>query len=136
MSKNYTDNDLVKAIQKGGQSLNQAMNFIYKKGDFKESILSLIRKKNGSLQDAEDVFQDGIRHLIINVRSEKFEQKSYYTNYRYNTDIFQKSLPLTCWNFFWNYCFLYNFSLLRSCGGVWGGGRIVCSLHNPPPFNL
>jgi len=35
--------------------------------------VSFVRSRNGSLEDAEDVFQEGIRLLILNVRAGKYK---------------------------------------------------------------
>ncbi len=81
MKRNYSDEEIIKAIQDGGPALNKAMRFIYEESDYRNSILRYIQSKNGSLADAEDVFQDGIRHFILNIRQGKYEAKSSLRTY-------------------------------------------------------
>ncbi len=95
MTTHYTDKDLIKAIKKGGNNLSTAANYMYQDEDYKQSIIKLIHKHKGSLQDAEDIFQDGIRHLIVNIRKGKFEEKSSLKTY---LSVICKNLWLTKFN--------------------------------------
>ncbi|MEM7368143.1 MAG: sigma-70 family RNA polymerase sigma factor [Bacteroidota bacterium] len=79
----YTDEELLTAFQQGGNSLNQAMKWLYLESDCRREILAYVAKKNGSPEDGEDVFQDGIKQLILNVRANKFRGEGSVQGYLY-----------------------------------------------------
>ncbi len=81
MSKSFTDIQIIESVRQGGTKLNEVMRYIYRESDYRSSILRYIQSKNGSLADAEDVFQDGIKHFILNIRQGRYEGNSSLRTY-------------------------------------------------------
>lgn len=77
----YSDEEIVDAIKAGGTALERVMSFIYNDSNFRTDIIRFIQNKGGSSADAEDVFQDGIRNLIMSVRKNKFRGESSIKGY-------------------------------------------------------
>lgn len=80
----YSDNQIVEAIQKGGKSLDDVMRFIYNHDGWREKIFRYIRSKGGQISDAEDVFQDGIRNLILSIRKGAYRGESSVEGYLFS----------------------------------------------------
>lgn len=76
---NYTDTELISALKAGGSSCDQAMAFIYRK--HLDSVLSFIMARNGSREEAKDIFQDAVLSLLMSVQEGKFEGKSSLSTY-------------------------------------------------------
>ncbi|MEM6725720.1 MAG: sigma-70 family RNA polymerase sigma factor [Bacteroidota bacterium] len=77
----YSDEQIVEAIKTGGIALERVMAFVYNNTDFRTDIIRYIKSKGGTSEDAEDVFQDGIRNLIMSVRKNKFRGESTIKGY-------------------------------------------------------
>ena len=52
--------------------MERAVHFLYHRGLNKEQIFAFIQSRSGSREDAEDVFQESMRTLILNIRMGKF----------------------------------------------------------------
>ena len=75
MSKGkYTDKELISALKAGGSRCDAAMTFIYRK--HLDAVLSFIMARNGSREEAKDIFQDAVLSLLMSVQEGKFEGKS------------------------------------------------------------
>lgn len=70
---NYTDRELVSAIQLG-QDLNAVLKYLYH--EYFEGLRIYIEQNNGSRQDAEDVFQEVMVSFIELVKLNKFRGDS------------------------------------------------------------
>ncbi len=81
MRSHYSEEEMVAAIRSGGRAMEQVMRYIYEQADYREEVLRMVLAKQGSVEDAEDVFQDGIAHLIMNVRKGKFRGESSLKTY-------------------------------------------------------
>ncbi|GAB5551017.1 MAG: hypothetical protein Sapg2KO_06080 [Saprospiraceae bacterium] len=81
MKRVFTDNDLIQAIQKGGLDLEVAMRHFYEEGSYQQAFIHWLGKKGGQVEDAKDVFQDGLSHLMLNIREGKFQGKSSLKTY-------------------------------------------------------
>lgn len=81
MPGNYTDEEIIAAIQKGGHKLEQVMKQLYQNKAFFRPVELYIKQMLGSVQDAEDIFQDGIVHLIMNIRKGKYKGNSNLKTY-------------------------------------------------------
>ena len=57
------------------------MTYIYLEHPCREQIISFILKREGSHEEAEDIFQDGIRILITQVQSGKYKGSGSLTGY-------------------------------------------------------
>lgn len=76
----YFDKELLRAITAGGRRLETAMKRIMD-SNWSQGIGQYVRSRNGNEQDIEDIFQDGVRHLIVNVRAGKYNGKSSLKTY-------------------------------------------------------
>ncbi|HFA52074.1 MAG TPA: sigma-70 family RNA polymerase sigma factor [Bacteroidetes bacterium] len=81
MNPQPTDTELLAAIKAGGQKMEHTMHRLLRDGSWQEGIGRYVRSKNGSREDAEDLFQEGLRHLIVNVRAGRFNEKSSLKTY-------------------------------------------------------
>lgn len=75
----YTDTELISALKAGGSTCDKAMAFIYRK--HLDSVLSFIMARNGSKEEAKDIFQDAVLSLLMSVQEGKFEGKSSLSTY-------------------------------------------------------
>ncbi|MEL6252330.1 MAG: sigma-70 family RNA polymerase sigma factor, partial [Bacteroidota bacterium] len=66
------DDPFISSIKSGGRELEEGMKYLYLRHSCREMVFRFIQKRNGSREDAEDIFQDGIRFLILQVRAEKY----------------------------------------------------------------
>ena len=79
----FTDALIIEAIEKGGAALEEVMRYLYTEHEYRAQIFAFILAREGNKEDAEDIFQDGIRNLIINVRSKSYTGKGSITGYLY-----------------------------------------------------
>ncbi|MCB0835489.1 MAG: sigma-70 family RNA polymerase sigma factor [Bacteroidetes bacterium] len=77
----YSDDEIITAIQNGGRELDKAMEFLYLHSPCREKVLTFVFSRNGSKEDAEDIFQDGIRSLILSIRGGKYRGTGSLQNY-------------------------------------------------------
>lgn len=77
----YTDQEIKEAIEQGGKQLNKVMTYIYNESNYRADIFKYIRSRGGTVEDAEDVFQDGIRNLIICIRKGQYRGESSLKGY-------------------------------------------------------
>ncbi len=75
MKQAFTDEDILAAVAQGGKALNTVMTFLYHRSGSKEQVVSFVQKHGGNRQDGEDVFHEGLRHLIMNLRNGKVDGK-------------------------------------------------------------
>jgi len=78
-----TDEEIVRAIKKGGPTLNQVMRCLYKKSGIKTRVVQYVLSNSGNEQDAEDVYQEGICALILNIRADKYKGNASIKHYLY-----------------------------------------------------
>lgn len=81
MKRRFTDEDLTKAIQQGGAAMERAMRHFYEEGAYQQAFIHWLGKKGGQMEDAKDIFQDGLSHLIVNIRAGKFQGNSSLKTY-------------------------------------------------------
>lgn len=75
MSKNlYEELDIIKAVRSESNQQTEALAAFYQ--DAKNLFVMFIQRNNGTKDDAEDIFQEGMQHFILNIRSGIFQQKS------------------------------------------------------------
>lgn len=79
--KDYSDKELIAAIKKGGSSLNAALQFVYYKTSCRESFLSFVRTQNGSIEEAEDFFIEGLYLFYTKIQKEEFKEQSSLQTY-------------------------------------------------------
>ncbi|MEO1260698.1 MAG: sigma-70 family RNA polymerase sigma factor [Bacteroidota bacterium] len=81
MKKTYSDQSIIESIQAGGKTMESAMRYLYEQSEIRKKVLQFVRLKNGSDEDGEDVFQDGISHLVMNIRKGVFRGESSLQTY-------------------------------------------------------
>lgn len=76
MSKNlYEELDIIKAItSESKQEQTETLAVFYH--ETKDLFVRFIQKNNGTKEEAEDIFQEGIQHFVVNIRNGIFQQKS------------------------------------------------------------
>lgn len=79
--KNYSDEELVTMIKKGGQAQDRAVRFLMRRNDGK--ITRLVTQHNGSIEDAQDVFQEGMVELIFSIFEGRYNHKSALDTFLY-----------------------------------------------------
>ena len=84
MKSLYKDQEIIESIKNGGRELERSMEYIYNSEVFRDSVFRFVQSRNGNEQDAEDVFQDGIRNLIVCVREGKYRGDGTLSAYLYN----------------------------------------------------
>ncbi|NRB64148.1 MAG: sigma-70 family RNA polymerase sigma factor [Saprospiraceae bacterium] len=81
MKRHFSDEELIAAIMEGGSNMEAGMRFLYDHSRYKEDVLRWLEVKGAPFDAANDVFQDGVRYLILNVRDEKFRGTSSLKTY-------------------------------------------------------
>ena len=81
MKSDYTDIEIVAAISTGGQKMETAMRHVFQQGDYKQAVFNFVENNKGNHQDAEDIFQDGIAHFVMNIRKGNFRGDSNVKTY-------------------------------------------------------
>lgn len=81
MNRVFKEDEMVRGIRQGGASLEEVLVFIYHQSGYRQSILQFIQRRNGSLEDAEDIFQEGISRMVLSIQQGKFEGKSTLRTY-------------------------------------------------------
>lgn len=79
----YTDESFIAAIQSEEQAPKQALAGLYENEAWRNAVFRLVQDNGGSREDAEDVFQEGLRRMIVNIRSGLFEGRSSLKTYHY-----------------------------------------------------
>lgn len=83
MKREWTDESLIKTLRsKNDQEVNEAFKHLFR--DYFPSIKNYITANNGTIDDAEDIFQDGLIVLYKKVRNENFELTSALKTYVYS----------------------------------------------------
>ena len=77
----YTDETIIQSIQYGRPDVEKVMQFLYDESDWKQSIHYFVRQNGGSAADADDVFQEGMRRFVSNIRNQNFEHRSALKTY-------------------------------------------------------
>ena len=81
MKGKYSDKEFVELVVSGGRKLEKAMSYIYNTGEYKSAVRAFVLKMGGKSSEVEDVFQDGIAHLIMNIRKGSFRAESSVKTY-------------------------------------------------------
>ena len=68
----FSDASIIRSINEGGKNLESAMRHLYLKHSCRSQVFAFVLKRKGSKEDAEDIFQDGVRFLIMQVRANKY----------------------------------------------------------------
>ena len=77
----YSDDELLNMILAGGKSMDNALTFVYGKGDIRRQILAYLKGQKIEHSQAEDYFQEAVKIFILAVRKGKFKGESNVKNY-------------------------------------------------------
>ncbi len=79
----YSDHEVISAIRDGQPDLEKVMHYLYNGSDWKPTIFYFVAQNGGTDEDAEDVFQEGIRRMFFNIKNKEFEKRSALKTYLY-----------------------------------------------------
>ncbi|MEZ4825539.1 MAG: sigma-70 family RNA polymerase sigma factor [Bacteroidia bacterium] len=79
----YSDAQIIGAIMSGGSELEHAMRAIYRDEDTRKQVFRFVLSHKGVREDAEDIWQDSIRNLILSVREGKYRGSGTLNGYLY-----------------------------------------------------
>lgn len=82
--KEFTDQELVTAIKKGGPNRQQAIRHVYNKAELRRKVIHFVCQNQGNEEDGSDMFHEGIIVLDRNIREEKFRAESSLEGYLYS----------------------------------------------------
>ena len=77
----FTDANIITSIIKDDISMEQSIRYLYHDSGIKQDVQKYIMSKSGDKQMVEDVFQEGVVHLIMNIKKEKFKGESSIKGY-------------------------------------------------------
>ncbi|MEM6726562.1 MAG: sigma-70 family RNA polymerase sigma factor [Bacteroidota bacterium] len=80
--KDYTDAQIIEAILTGGKGAEKVIAHLYRK--YREDLVQYIISRNGSKNEALDIFQDTIVTLVVSIEQGKFQGKSTIKTYLYS----------------------------------------------------
>lgn len=75
------DTVLIAAIKQGGPRLDIVMKKLYSCAPVRGRVEHYVMVNNGNLQDAEDIYQEGLCALILNIQGGKFRGQSSVQHY-------------------------------------------------------
>lgn len=78
----HTDEEIISGIRGGGARMEVILAYVYQR--FWPMIRDFVRKHNGSPEEAEEVFQEGVIGFYENVITGKFQQRSSVSSYLYS----------------------------------------------------
>ncbi|MEJ7610240.1 MAG: sigma factor [Ferruginibacter sp.] len=81
----FPDEELIKSLQTG-RDRDEAIRFIYK--NHFSSLTAFVMNNNGSLEDAEDIFQEVVVNFISLVQLNKFRGESSFKTFLYSMNRF------------------------------------------------
>ncbi len=71
--KEYSDDEIIQGIRAGGLGTEQVIRFLYQSGGIKDEVIRFIKSKMSNDDVSEDIFQEGVVHLIMNVRKGNYK---------------------------------------------------------------
>ena len=77
----YSEEYMLTGLRQGGKKMEEVMAYIYLDHPCREQISSFIIKRNGTPEEAEDIFQDGIRILISQIQAGNYKGSGSITGY-------------------------------------------------------
>ena len=81
VKRKYTSQTVVEDIKSGGIRENRAITYLIR--EYEGKIRAFITSRNGSTEDAEDVFQEGVTAMIMNIKADKYKGDSSIQTYLY-----------------------------------------------------
>jgi RNA polymerase sigma factor (sigma-70 family) len=74
MARSYSDQELIEAIQAGGNACERAMSYIYRK--YVDEAVAFLGKRSFDSEEARDVVQDAVISLLASIQEGKFQGNS------------------------------------------------------------
>jgi len=84
VSSPKSDESLLSAIYSEADSTEQLLEEICTDENWQQSIEKLVMHSGGTYEDAEDIFQEGLRRMLVNIRHQIFEGRSSLKTYHYS----------------------------------------------------
>lgn len=78
----YSDQALINGLQHGGAAADEVLRYIYLQNRI--VVLDFVKKNNGSLEEAKDIFQEAMMVFYENVQQGKFKGESALASYIYS----------------------------------------------------
>ena len=78
---NISDDELVKAIKKGGLEREKALRHLYFRKKVREAIVQNVLANSGNMHQAKDIFHEGIITLDENIREGKYRGQGSLNSY-------------------------------------------------------
>lgn len=81
MKQVFSDANIISSILKNDTSMEQAINYLYDRSGIMEDVQKYIKSRSGSKEMIEDVFQEGVVHLIMNIRKGNYKGEGSIKGY-------------------------------------------------------
>jgi len=81
MKKFYSDIEIIASINKGGNHINDVMNYLYHFSGIKETVMIFVNSQGGNTMDGEDIFHDSLTNAILNIQKGRFNENSSVKTY-------------------------------------------------------
>ena len=81
MEDYLSDKVIIETIKAGGQSLDRAVEELYKDVELSKKVHAFVFNKGGNKKDAEDILHEGILNLLMNIRAGKYKHSNSLTAY-------------------------------------------------------
>jgi len=75
----YLDEEIIKAVKAGGSSREKVTAYLYRQHI--DEIITFIKARKGSEEEAKDVFQDALIQLLIAIEKDQFKGQSTLSTY-------------------------------------------------------
>ena len=79
----YSDKAIINEIRTNGAVAEGVLAFLYKNKNWQRAIFSMVKKSGGTEEDAEDIFQEGMRRMVVNIQHNDFEGRSTLKTYHF-----------------------------------------------------
>jgi len=80
----WSDENLLQAIQQGGTNRESALRAVYNDAELKRKVIAFVRNHRGNTADGQDMFHEGLIVLDRNVRDGKFRGEAPLKGYLYS----------------------------------------------------
>jgi RNA polymerase sigma factor (sigma-70 family) len=81
MKQVFTDANIISSILKNDTSMELAINYLYDRSGIMADVQKYIRSRSGTKEMIEDVFQEGVVHLIMNIRKGNYKGEGSIKGY-------------------------------------------------------
>ncbi len=78
----YTDEEIIAGIRAGGRRMESILNYVYKR--YWPMVKDYVRKQNGSTEEAEEVYQEGMVGFYENIIQGKYQHRNSISPYLFS----------------------------------------------------